>query len=484
MARAAPAATRAAGIVSFLTSHPSRGFTITELVQHLGMNIASAHATLAVLCDFGFLVRHPVHRTYVLGPALAVTGFAALEQHPAVQAAIDQAEILAHELDAEIGVYAIAGRDVIFLVRRGPEPLASTIGNDPIERARVEAGRVRPGFRELAPLDYPGDRSPLLAPFGAVFMAWADDDAVAAWLERAEVTDTVADLYRRVLAEVRNLGFSVPLRPIASPAIDKAMGRLRMDPTDDAEHELTDVLQQTDEMILLFGAFPGERLVAVQSDVPYKTRMVVLRPAKAKKFNGTVVVEFMNSTGGRDNAVMWTVSADYFTREGAVFIGVTTSGNQSMAALLRGCGPAPFFPSCGTRYSSNGLVISNNGQEYEIISQLVTALKSGVPNQIPLPSNFPSVRARVRDGRVAAGRLGSHLCDAVPFPRSRRPPRVVRERRARAAQRPADVQSYQPAVSRMRGRADQSADPDGSSGAGVPDARRERRGGRSAPGRY
>ncbi len=139
------------------------------------------------------------------------------------------------------------------------------------------------------------------------------------------------------------------------------------------------------------GAFPGERLVAMQSDVPYKTRMVVLRPTKAKKFNGTVVVEFMNSTGGRDNAVMWTVSADYFTREGIVFIGVTTSGNQAMARLLAGCGPAPFFPSCGTRYSGNGLVISNNGQEYEIISQLVTALKSGIPNQIPLPTSFPSV---------------------------------------------------------------------------------------------
>jgi DNA-binding IclR family transcriptional regulator len=227
MARAAPAATRAASIVSFLTAHSSRGFTITELAQHLGMNIASAHATLAVLCDFGFLVRHPVHRTYMLGPALAVTGFAALEQHPAVQAAMEQAEILVRELGAEIGVYAIAGRDVIFLARRGPEPLASTSG-------------------------YPGDRSPLLAPFGAVFMAWADEDAVAAWLERAGVTDTVADLYRRVLTEVRTLGFSVPLRTIASPAIGKAMARLSMDPTDDAEHELTDVLQQTDEPILLF----------------------------------------------------------------------------------------------------------------------------------------------------------------------------------------------------------------------------------------
>lgn len=161
------------------------------------------------------------------------------------------------------------------------------------------------------------------------------------------------------------------------------------------------------------GAFPGERLVAVQSDVPYKTRMVVLRPAKAKKFNGTVVVEFMNSTGGRDNAVMWTVSAGYFTREGAVFIGVTTSGNQAMAYLRNGCGPAPFFPSCGTRYSSNGLVISNNGQEYEIISQLVTALKSGIPNQIPLPTNFPSVERVFVTGESQQG--GSALTYATQF---------------------------------------------------------------------
>ena len=171
MARAAPASTRAVNIVAFLTAHPLRGFTISELAHHLGMNIASAHATLAVLCDGGFLLRDPVHRTYALGPALAVTGFAAMEQHPAIEAAIDQAQLLADELDAEVGVSAIAGRDVIFLARRGPEPLASSIG-------------------------YPGDRTPLLAPIGAVFMAWADDAAIDAWLERAQLNPPVADLYR------------------------------------------------------------------------------------------------------------------------------------------------------------------------------------------------------------------------------------------------------------------------------------------------
>ena len=63
MARPAPAAVRATDIISFLAAHPSRAFTISELVRHLGMNIAFAHATLAVLCDCGFLIRDPVHRT-------------------------------------------------------------------------------------------------------------------------------------------------------------------------------------------------------------------------------------------------------------------------------------------------------------------------------------------------------------------------------------------------------------------------------------
>lgn len=228
MARAAPAASRAVSIISFLTAHSSRGFTISELVHHLGLNIASAHATLAVLQDAGFVLRDPVHRTYVLGPALAATGFAALEQHRAVEAAVEQAEILADELDSEVGITAIAGRDVIFLARRGPAPLATAIG-------------------------YPGDRSPLLAPIGAVFMAWAEDDAVAAWLERADVIGEAAEDLRHALGEIRARGFSVPLQSIAAPEVMQAMERVRSEPTDeDAEHQLTGVLQQNEEMLLLF----------------------------------------------------------------------------------------------------------------------------------------------------------------------------------------------------------------------------------------
>src|SRR5215211_755290 len=234
MARAAPAATRAASIISFLTANPSRGFRISELAEHLGLNLASAHATLAVLCDSGFVVRDPVHRTYVLGPALVATGFAALEQHPAIEAAIEQAELLAAELDAEIGVTAIAGRDVVFLARRGrPEPSVASIG-------------------------YPGDRTPLLAPIGAIFMAWADDDGVAAWLQRAELTHPAAEHYRQVLTEIRVRGFSVPMRPMVSPAVMQAIARVRSEPTDpDAERHLVEMLRHADGMLMSLDAVSG-----------------------------------------------------------------------------------------------------------------------------------------------------------------------------------------------------------------------------------
>ena len=237
MARAAPAASRAVSILSFLTAHSSRGFTISELVHHLGLNIASAHATLAVLQDAGFVLRDPLHRTYVLGPALAATGFAALEQHPAVEAAIEQAEILAEELEAEVGVTAIAGRDVIFLARRGPTPLATAIG-------------------------YPGDRSPLLAPIGAVFMAWAEEATVSAWLQRAEASEADAAHFHEALAEIRERGFSVPLETIAAPEVVHAMERVRSVPTDeDAEHELSGALHQNDEMLLLVNELPSTQEV-------------------------------------------------------------------------------------------------------------------------------------------------------------------------------------------------------------------------------
>jgi DNA-binding IclR family transcriptional regulator len=246
MARPAPAASRAAEILLFLTAHPARGFRLSELVDRLGMNVASAHATLAVLADVGLVDRDPVHRTYVLGPAVAAVGFAALEQHPAVGEAIAEAEVLAGELHAEAIVTALAGRDAMFLARRGAHHVADRLG-------------------------YPGDRSPLLAPFGAVFVAWADDRAIGAWLERAGADPVAAERYRRVLAEIRDRGYSVGLPAMGADAVRGALEARRDVPSNlAAEDELAQVVHDTgDGMFLLAGPASADavRISAVTAPI-------------------------------------------------------------------------------------------------------------------------------------------------------------------------------------------------------------------------
>jgi hypothetical protein len=120
------------------------------------------------------------------------------------------------------------------------------------------------------------------------------------------------------------------------------------------------------------------------TNAPYRTRLMVRRPADPADFNGTVVIEWWNSTAGFDVAPVWDASHGYFARKGIAYVGWTNS-NQSLGFLVDGCRPLPSFnPTCGTRYET--LFLGDNGQAYEIGSQIANALKNG-PNS-PLPEGF------------------------------------------------------------------------------------------------
>lgn len=56
---------------------------------------------------------------------------------------------------------------------------------------------------------------------------------------------------------------------------------------------------------------------------PYATRVVVRRPADAADFNGTVLVEWLNVTGGLDAAPDWTYLAPEIVRSGYAWVGVS-----------------------------------------------------------------------------------------------------------------------------------------------------------------
>ncbi|HET7502689.1 MAG TPA: alpha/beta hydrolase domain-containing protein, partial [Kofleriaceae bacterium] len=56
---------------------------------------------------------------------------------------------------------------------------------------------------------------------------------------------------------------------------------------------------------------------------PYKTRMIVRRPASAARFNGVVVVEWLNVTSGYNLDALWLLQQDHLMREGYAYVGVS-----------------------------------------------------------------------------------------------------------------------------------------------------------------
>jgi DNA-binding IclR family transcriptional regulator len=207
VARPALAASRAADCLNLLAANPTQPFTLSELVQQLDLNIASCHALLNVLTKQGFLQRHPKHKTYSLGPALVAIGHAALECHPAIDMARDEARELAQQLDLEVLITARIDAELVALARAGRylSPNASL--------------RV-------------GQRIPLIPPLGSPFMAWATEKEIKEWLGRAAGDTSAEELahYRDILKVVRARGFSVTLRNPVQRQLGEVVANLSASP--------------------------------------------------------------------------------------------------------------------------------------------------------------------------------------------------------------------------------------------------------------
>jgi hypothetical protein len=121
-------------------------------------------------------------------------------------------------------------------------------------------------------------------------------------------------------------------------------------------------------------ASDGMWTVAPASTAPYTTRVVVFRPKKAAKFNGTVVVEWLNVSGQVDANPDWTMTHNELIREGYAWVGVSA---QPVGINQLKCADPPVAP-CTTagdpaRYDS----LSNPGDSYsyDIFSQAGQALR-------------------------------------------------------------------------------------------------------------
>jgi DNA-binding IclR family transcriptional regulator len=191
---------RAADALLYLAAHPADAYTVSEIAQAVDLPRATCDTILLALAERGFVRRD--RGRYTLGGACAVVGHAAEMANPALRIAATAAEQLARSLGAFV---AVSTRDrtvtrVVQVFDHGP-PLGL--------RARV------------------GETIALVAPFGATFVAWDDNEAVQRWLTGEDPAPSTAAQaeYQRALSRIRRAGFSVMIASDRSSPLVDALAR-------------------------------------------------------------------------------------------------------------------------------------------------------------------------------------------------------------------------------------------------------------------
>jgi Alpha/beta hydrolase domain len=105
-----------------------------------------------------------------------------------------------------------------------------------------------------------------------------------------------------------------------------------------------------------------------QSNVPYTTRLLVRYPTDPAKFNGTVVVEWLNDTTGGDQDPVWSEIYHEALSQGYAYVGVSAQTGSMVEDKT-------WDPQ---RYGALG--DTNDGQSYDIFSQAAQVARAGTAN--------------------------------------------------------------------------------------------------------
>jgi len=105
-----------------------------------------------------------------------------------------------------------------------------------------------------------------------------------------------------------------------------------------------------------------------QSNVPYTTRLLVRYPTNPAKFNGTVVVEWLNDTTGGDQDPVWSEIYREVLSKGYAYVGVSAQTGSMVEDKT-------WDPQ---RYGALG--DTNDGQSYDIFSQAAQVARADAGN--------------------------------------------------------------------------------------------------------
>ena len=105
----------------------------------------------------------------------------------------------------------------------------------------------------------------------------------------------------------------------------------------------------------------------VTASAPYRSRFFVRLPRDPAKFNGTVIVEWLNVTDQDDLETVWPVEAQYLMQHGFGYVGVSAQ----LAGVC--CGPTTLRGWDPIRYAT--LVHPGDNFSYDIFTQAIEALR-------------------------------------------------------------------------------------------------------------
>jgi hypothetical protein len=121
----------------------------------------------------------------------------------------------------------------------------------------------------------------------------------------------------------------------------------------------------------------GEWSVAPATTAAYKSRMIVRTPTDPAKFNGTVVVEWLNETAGRDSDPDFGFAHLELLRDGFAYVGVSAqalgiTGEGGFKLPIPGYNPVSLRVQNPARYGT--LAHPGDDYSYDIFSQAAQAI--------------------------------------------------------------------------------------------------------------
>ena len=124
-------------------------------------------------------------------------------------------------------------------------------------------------------------------------------------------------------------------------------------------------------------AADGKWNVSTGDRAAFRTRMLVYRPISANNFNGTVLMEWLNVSGGLDSAPDWLLGHTELIRAGFAWVGVSAQyvGVEGGSSVL-GMPVTPLKTTDPARYGS--LVHPGDSFSYDIFSQAAQAIRRPV----------------------------------------------------------------------------------------------------------